>query len=76
VTLFILILGLPRIWADQRCWILDLPRVQWPGVQQIKASAGVALLRVWLAALVTPWVCALVLVFCGVTDRQRRRGQS
>jgi hypothetical protein len=38
------------------------------GVQQIRASAGEALLRVWLAALVTPWVCALVLVFCGVTD--------
>jgi hypothetical protein len=38
-------------------------------VRQIKLSAGVPLLRVWLAALVTPWVCTLVLVFCGIMDR-------
>ena len=38
-------------------------------VRQIKMSAGVPLLRVWLAALVTPWFCALILVFCGITDR-------
>ena len=41
-------------------------------VRQIKVSAGAPLLRVWLAALVTPWACALVLVFCGITDRGDR----
>lgn len=38
-------------------------------VEHIRAQAGIALLRVWLAALVTPWLCALILVFCGITDR-------
>ncbi len=38
-------------------------------VRQIKLAAGAPLLRVWIAALVTPWLCALILVFCGVTDR-------
>lgn len=41
-------------------------------VRQIKLSAGAPLLRVWLAALVIPWICALILVFCGVTDRGGR----
>jgi hypothetical protein len=41
-------------------------------VQQIKTSAGAPLLRVWIAALVTPWICTLVLVFCGITDRGGR----
>lgn len=38
-------------------------------VQQIKTRAGKALLRVWMAAIVIPWVCALMLVLCGITDR-------
>jgi len=38
-------------------------------VRQVKSTAGSPLLRVWIAALVTPWLCALVLVFCGATDR-------
>jgi hypothetical protein len=38
-------------------------------VQKVKVQAGAPLLRVWLAALVTPWICTLTLVFCGITDR-------
>lgn len=38
-------------------------------VRRIKTSAGAPLLRVWVAALVTPWVCAVILVCCGATDR-------
>ena len=41
-------------------------------VQQVKISAGAPLLRVWVAALVTPWFCAIVLVICGITDRGGR----
>lgn len=38
-------------------------------VRQVKSTAGSPLLRVWVAALVMPWLCALILVFCGITDR-------
>jgi hypothetical protein len=38
-------------------------------VSQIKISIGTPLLRVWISALVTPWLCALALVACGITDR-------
>lgn len=38
-------------------------------VQRVKISAGAPLLRVWVAALVTPWICAILLVICGITDR-------
>jgi hypothetical protein len=38
-------------------------------VNRIKEAVGTALLRVWIAALVTPWVCAVVMVCCYVTDR-------
>jgi hypothetical protein len=41
-------------------------------VRQIKVSAGVSLLRVWLAALITPWVCAVIMICCLVTDRGDR----
>jgi hypothetical protein len=42
------------------------------GVRRIKVSVGVSLLRVWLAALITPWVCAVILICCVVTDRGDR----
>ena len=45
-------------------------------VRQIKSRAGAPLLRVWLAALVTPWVCAIVLVFCGITDSGKRGSEN
>lgn len=38
-------------------------------VQRVKAAAGTPLLKVWIAALVTPWLCAVVMVSCVVTDR-------
>jgi hypothetical protein len=41
-------------------------------VHQIKSTAGMPLLRIWVAALVTPWACTLILVFCDITDRGGR----
>jgi choline-glycine betaine transporter len=38
-------------------------------VSRVKVSAGVPLLRVWLAALITPWICAVIMICCAVTDR-------
>jgi hypothetical protein len=38
-------------------------------VQQVKIAVGVSLLKVWLAALILPWVCAIIIVGCDVTDR-------
>ena len=38
-------------------------------VKRIKVAAGVPLLKVWIAALVTPWLCAVLMVCCVVTDR-------
>jgi len=39
------------------------------GVRKIKSMVGVPLLHVWLAALVTPWISALILVYAKVLDR-------
>jgi hypothetical protein len=38
-------------------------------VRRVKVSAGASLLRVWLAALITPWACAVIMICCVVTDR-------
>jgi hypothetical protein len=38
-------------------------------VRRIKAAAGKPLLNAWIASLVTPWICAVVMVCCVVTDR-------
>lgn len=38
-------------------------------VRRVKVSAGTSLLRVWLAALITPWVCAVIMICCAATDR-------
>lgn len=38
-------------------------------VRRIKVSAGASLLKVWLSALITPWICAVIMVCCAVTDR-------
>lgn len=38
-------------------------------VSRIKATAGKPLLNAWIASLVTPWLCAVVMVCCVVTDR-------
>lgn len=38
-------------------------------VRLIKTYADAPLIRVWIAALVTPWVCALIMVCCAATDR-------
>jgi hypothetical protein len=38
-------------------------------VRRIKVAAGKPLLKAWIASLVTPWVCAIVMVCCVVTDR-------
>lgn len=38
-------------------------------VRKVKVAVGIPLLRVWIAALVTPWLCAVVMVCCVVTDR-------
>jgi hypothetical protein len=38
-------------------------------VKRIKVNSGKPLLRAWIASLVTPWLCAVVMVCCVVTDR-------
>lgn len=38
-------------------------------VRRVKVSAGASLLKVWLAALITPWACAIIMICCLVTDR-------
>jgi hypothetical protein len=38
-------------------------------VRRIKVNSGKPLLNVWIASLVTPWLCAVVMVCCVATDR-------
>lgn len=38
-------------------------------VRRIKVAAGKPLLNAWIASLVTPWLCAVVMVCCVATDR-------
>jgi hypothetical protein len=38
-------------------------------IRRIKQAVGASLLKVWIAALVTPWMCAIIMVCCYVTDR-------
>ncbi|MFD1541541.1 hypothetical protein [Nonomuraea guangzhouensis] len=47
-----------------------------PKIKQAKKLIGSHLIRIWLAALASPWFCSIAIVLAKVTDRDSKSGMA